>query len=106
MKTTSELKRSFPKLTLSELVDRYGPQVISYQGTNIALSMLMVLDLHDRAGAQPDIRDQIGVHHRTVVDSSVETAVVLFRVQGKRHTPSDVPEAALTPSPASQAGDG
>ena len=105
MKTTSELKRSFPKLTLSDLVDRYGPQAISYQGTNIALSMLMVLDLHDRAGAQPDIRDQIGVHHRTVADSSVETAVVLFRVQGKRHTPSDVPEAALTPSGANQASD-
>jgi hypothetical protein len=96
MRTTSELKRSFPKLTLSDLVDRYGPQAISYQGTNIALCMLMVLDLHDRAGAQPDIRDQIGVHHRTVADSSVETAVILFRVQGKRHTPSDVPQAALT----------
>ncbi|GJD63410.1 MULTISPECIES: hypothetical protein [Methylobacterium] len=103
MRTTSELKRSFPKLTSGELVDRYGPQAISYQGTNVALSMLMVLDLFDRSGAQPDIRDQIGVHHRTVADSSVETAVVLFRIQGKRHTPSDIPKSALTPSRASQA---
>ncbi|WP_227440320.1 hypothetical protein [Methylobacterium sp. W2] len=103
LKTTSELKRSFPKLTSGELVDRYGPQAISYQGTNVALSMLMVLDLYDRAGAQADIRDQIDVHHRTVADSSVESAVVLFRVQGRRQTPSDVTKAALT-SPRAKPG--
>lgn len=105
IKTTSELKRSFPKLTAGELVDRYGPQAISYQGTNVALSMLMVLDLFDRTGGQPDIRDQIGVHHRTVADSSVDTAIVLFRIEGRRYTPSDIPKTALTPSRAVRANE-
>jgi hypothetical protein len=96
VKTTAELKRSFPNQTPEQLVDRYGPQAISYQGTTVSFSMLMVLDLFDRKGAQPNIRDQISVHYRTVAESGVENAVVLFRVQGMRHTPSDVPKSALT----------
>ena len=96
IKTTSELKRSFPKRTPAALVDKYGPQAISYQGTNVSLAILMVLDLFDRRGAQPDIRDQISVHFRSIADSSVEHAIVLFRLQGRRHTPSDVPKTALT----------
>ena len=96
IKTTSELKRSFPNRTPTALVDEYGPQAVSYQGTNVSFAILMVLDLFDRRGAQPDIRDQIGVHFRSVADSSIEHAIVLFRLQGRRHTPSDVPKAAIT----------
>ena len=96
MKTTAELKRSLPKRSSDQLVDDYGPQAIAYQSTNVSFAILMVLDLFDRKGAQPDIRDQISLHHRTVADSSVKKTVVLFRVQGKRHTPSDLGKSALT----------
>jgi hypothetical protein len=87
IKTTSELKRSFPERIPSELVDEYGPQAITYQGTNVSLTMLMVLDLFDRKGAQPDIREQITAHHRLMAGSATENTVVLLRVQGRRHTP-------------------
>jgi hypothetical protein len=100
MKTTSELKRSFPQRTLEGLIDEYGPQTISYQGTNISLSILMVLDLFDRKGIQPDIRDQIDVHFRAIAESAVEHAVVIFRIQGLRKTPSATGAGALTLTPA------
>ncbi|CAH1658315.1 MULTISPECIES: hypothetical protein [unclassified Chelatococcus] len=80
MKTAAELKRSLPKRSSDQLVDEYGPQAIAYQSTNVSFAILMVLDLFDRMGAQPDIRDQISLHHRTVADSSVQKTVVLFRV--------------------------
>ena len=97
MKTTSELKRSFPKRKSTELVDEYGPQAVSYQGTNISMCMLMVLDLFDRMGAQPDIRERISVHHRSIAEGETEYGVVLLRLQGRRNTPSDIPKGALAP---------
>lgn len=96
MKTTAELKRSLPKRSSDQLVDDYGPRAIAYQSTNVSFAILMVLDLFDRKGAQPDVRDQVSLYHRIAADSSVKKTVVLFRVQGKRHTPSDLGKSALT----------
>jgi hypothetical protein len=45
---SAELKREFDDRTDAELVDAYGPRSMSYQGTNVPLSILMVLDLRSR----------------------------------------------------------
>jgi hypothetical protein len=90
LKTTAELKRSFAKRTPSELVDELGLQAMSYQGTNITCSLLMVLDLFDRDGGQPNVREQFSLHHRKPNWGETEYSIVLLRIQGRRHTPSDL----------------
>jgi hypothetical protein len=61
------MQRSFPKLTLSKAGARYGSQAISYQGTSVALSMLMVFGLHDRAGIQPSNWQQISANRQAAL---------------------------------------
>lgn len=94
VKTTIELKRTFDDLSAPLLVDTFGAQAMSYQGANVSLAGLMVLDLFDRGGGQPNIRDQINVHRRVLAGSAVESSIVLFRIQGRRKTPSDISRSA------------
>jgi hypothetical protein len=86
---SAEMKREFADRSDSALVDAYGPQSMAYQGTNVPLCILIVLDLVDRGGGQPPLREQVSVHHRTPKASQTEHAVVLVRIQGQRKTPSD-----------------
>lgn len=51
LRISVELKREFAEWSDSELVDAYGAQTMSYQGTNI----LLCIPTHSGAGANPPI---------------------------------------------------
>ncbi|UYW31934.1 hypothetical protein [Methylorubrum extorquens] len=89
-RTVAELKRSAMRLTNGKLVERFGLQQVSYEVTNVRYGILMVLDLRDLDGGQPHVSERISVHHLTPGWGSSEHAVVLFRLQGRRATPSKV----------------
>nr|WP_137828592.1 hypothetical protein [Methylobacterium sp. L1A1] len=84
----AELKKSDRKLTNEQIVAEYGLQEAAYGVTNLTFGILMMLDLHDLGGGQPDISERVSVHHATPPWGKTEHAVVLFRVQGRRKTPS------------------
>lgn len=84
----AELKRTERKLTNDGVVAEYGLQKVAYDVTNVSFGILMMLDLHDLGGGQPDVTERISVHHVTPPWGTTEHAVVLFRVQGRRKTPS------------------
>lgn len=88
MKTVAELKRTLNNRDLEQLVADFGEQVTGYQTTNATFAMLLVLDLHDRAGNQPHLREQVSVHHFTPVGVHTRYTVVVFRIQGRRSVPS------------------
>ncbi|MGY6285473.1 hypothetical protein ACXIT0_21625 [Methylorubrum extorquens] len=90
MRTTfvAELKKTDRKLTNAQVVDEYGLQKVAYDVTNVSFGILMVLDLYDLGGGQPDVAERISVHHVTPPWGTTEHTVVLFRVQGRRKTPS------------------
>lgn len=90
IKFVAELKQEQVKRSNDELVKRYGAQKISYDSTNVAFGILMVLDLFDRKGGQPHITEQVSVHHITPSWRETEHTLVLFRVQGYRKTPSKI----------------
>lgn len=87
-RTVAELKRTDLKLTNAEVVERFGLQKVSYDVTNVRYGILLVLDLHDLGGGQPHLSERISVHHVTPAWGTSEHAVALFRVQGRRVTPS------------------
>lgn len=89
-KFIAELKQEKVERTNDEFVKRYGAQEISYDSTNFTFGILMVLDLFDRKGGQPHITEQVSVHHITPSWRETEHALVLFRVQGYRKTPSNI----------------
>ncbi|WP_411901735.1 hypothetical protein [Methylorubrum thiocyanatum] len=89
-KTVAELKRTSLSLTNAKVVERFGLQKVSYDVTNVRYGVLMVLDLRDLDGGQPHVSERVSVHHLTPAWGSSEHAVVLFRVQGCRETPSQV----------------
>jgi hypothetical protein len=90
MRTTfvAELKKTVRKLTNDRVVAEHGLQKVAYDVTNVAFGILMILDLHDLGGGQPDVSERISVHHVTPPWGTTEHAVVLFWVQGRRKTPS------------------
>lgn len=89
-KTVAELKRNTVKLTNAKVVERFGLQKVSYDATNVRYGILMILDLRDLGGGQPHVTERVSVHHLTPEWGETEHAVVLFRVQGRRATPSKV----------------
>ena len=87
-RTVAEIKRTRQKLTDDGVVKRFGLQKISYDVTNVRYGILMVLDLREIGGGQPDISERVSVHHLVPRWGKSEHAIVLFRVQGRRNTPS------------------
>ncbi|MFM9940144.1 MAG: hypothetical protein ACKVP7_11700 [Hyphomicrobiaceae bacterium] len=88
LRISAELKREERDRSDEQLVDDYGPQAISYQGTNVPICFLMVLDLFDRGGSQAHLREQVTVHHRTPAGTRTPHTIVLVRIQGRRKSPS------------------
>lgn len=89
-KTVAEIKRTRQKLTNDGVVSRFGLQKASYDVTNVRYGILMVLDLREIGGGQPVVSERVSVHHLVPRWGTSEHAIVLFRVQGRRATPSKV----------------
>ena len=88
--TVAELKRTEHNYEPERLIEEYGLQAVSYQTTNVTFGFLMVLDLFDRGGGQPHLREQVSVHHTVPSWCKTKYSVALFRIQGRRKTPSDL----------------
>jgi hypothetical protein len=86
--TVAEVKRVTKDYTHGELVEEFGAQAVSYQTTNVPISLLLVLDLTRRCGGQPHLREQISVQRKMPNGSATEHVVIVFRVQGRRNRPS------------------
>nr|WP_246748028.1 hypothetical protein [Methylobacterium sp. SD274] len=89
-RTVAEIKRTRQKLTNDGVVRRFGLQKASYDVTNVRYGILMVLDLREIGGGQPVVSERVSVHHLVPRWGTSEHAIVLFRVQGRRVTPSKV----------------
>jgi len=90
IRIVAELKRDEHDYTHDKLVARYGLQTASYQSTNMTFGILMLLDLCDRGGGQPHLREQVSVHQITPEWGNTAYSVVFFRVQGRRKVPSNL----------------
>lgn len=90
IRIVAELKRDEHDYTHDKLVARYGLQTASYQSTNMTFGILMLLDLCDRGGGQPHLREQVSVHQITPEWGNTAYSVVFFRVQGRRKVPSSL----------------
>jgi hypothetical protein len=86
----AELKRTWDDLNHAQLVDRFGAQAVSYQATNVTFGFLVVLDLRDRGGSQPHLREQVSVQKKRQKFSSTEYSVIVLRVQGFRKRPHEL----------------
>jgi len=87
VKTIIEVKKDPSVPDNATLARRYAGQTSGYLTTGASFGFLLVLDLTDRGGAQPNIRDQISVERKTPNGSSVEYHIVVARIQGRRKTP-------------------
>ena len=90
LRTVAELKRTEGSFDGDQLVDKFGLQTASYQTTSVTFGFLLVLDLVDRDGGQPHIREQISLHRRRPDWGQTEYFVALFRIQGQRKKPSEM----------------
>jgi len=88
--TVAELKRTFEDMTLAELVQAYGLQATAYQRTNVTFCVLMVLDLIDRGGGSGHLRELAGIERKIPDGGTTEYRVAVFRVQGRKRSPSDI----------------
>ena len=88
--TVSELKKIDRDLPLERLVVEFGNQAGAYQRTNIQLCVLMVLDLFDREGGSDHMRNLVGVVKHRPPSGTAEYDVVVFRIQGRKRSPSDL----------------
>lgn len=86
----AELKKDGQNLTLEALVDAHGLQVAAYQTTSVTLGILLVLDLFDRSGGTPHLREQVQVVSKTPSWGKTEYLIVVCRLQGRRLSPSRV----------------
>lgn len=84
----AEVKRSFNDYDHGQLLDAYGAQTVAYQSTSFTFAFLLVLDLFERDGGQPQIEEQISLKRKKPNGQNTEYDVVVMRVQGQRLTPS------------------
>jgi len=88
--TVTEVKRTTQNMDHDGLLRSYGLQTTAYQSTNVTFGFLLVLDLSDRGGGQPHLREQISLQSRTPPGQATAYDVVVMRVQGQRKMPSDL----------------
>ena len=85
--------------SFENLLAAYGDQTVMYQGTNLPIAMLLVLDLTTREG-RPDHISKL--YHAKIGDlfhDGTLRGVVILRLPGRRIAPSDATEwAAKTKS--------
>jgi hypothetical protein len=85
--TVTEVKRSTAEMDHEGLLRSYGLQTAAYQTTNVTFGFLLVLDLWDRGGSQPHLKEQISLQSRTPPGQLTSYDVVVMRVQGQRKHP-------------------
>jgi hypothetical protein len=72
------------------LASRYAGQASGYLTTSVRFGFLLVLDLTDRSGHQPNIAEQISVERKVPEGSTTEYRIVVARIQGRRKTPHEL----------------
>lgn len=88
--TVIELKKIDVKMTDEEILNKYAPQASTYQVADANFCFLGVLDNYDNGGLQVDLRDSLSCHHWTPKNGITRYSVIIFRVQGKRRSPSSL----------------
>jgi len=88
--TVTEVKRTKKNQDHVTLLQSYGLQTAAYQTTNVTFGFLLVLDLWDRGGGQPHLREQMSLQRRTPPGQETAYDIVVMRVQGQRKPPSDL----------------
>lgn len=86
----AEVKRDDKDCSFNALRTKYIGQASEYQNTNVKLGFLLVLDLTEKAHGSGSIEDNFKVETIISPNSSIERAVVVVRVPGRRKTPSQI----------------
>ncbi|MCI5221554.1 MAG: hypothetical protein D3924_02435 [Candidatus Electrothrix sp. AR4] len=90
VKTVIELKKIDKQMTDKRILDKYGPQATTYQVADTNFCFLGVLDNFVTGGEQLDLRESFSCHHWVPNTGTTRYSVMIFRVQGKRRSPSDL----------------
>lgn len=90
IKTVAELKKHDRNLSLEKLVLKFGLQTTAYQRTNVTFCILMVLDLVFRGGGGGHLREKVAVVEKTPGSGTTVYSVVVFRIQGRQRSPSNI----------------
>lgn len=91
----TEVKRELANASRDSLERLYIPQALTYSGSNVPFSQLLVLDLTDHASGVAHLRDLAWVVERRADDDATPQHVVAAVVVGNRPAPS-----ALKASPS------
>lgn len=98
----AEIKKTHENRTLQQLLDEHGLQAISYQRTNVRLALLVVLDLFDRGGTGDHFEASSAVLEKVPSFTTTPYSVAVFRIQGRKRTPSKVRARLSSRRPAAQ----
>jgi hypothetical protein len=86
----AELKKAERNRTLEELLDDHGLQATAYQRSNVRLGLLVVLDLVDRGGTGEHFSASSKLLEKTPSGTTTPYSVAVFRIQGRKSTPSSI----------------
>jgi hypothetical protein len=92
----AELKKTDRNRTLEELLDEHGLQATAYQRSNVRLGLLVVLDLVDRGGTGEHFSAASKLLEKTPPGTTTSYSVAVFRIQGRKRTPSSIKRTAAT----------
>jgi hypothetical protein len=90
----AEIKKTHNNRALQQLLNEHGLQTTSYQRTNVRLALLVVLDLFDRGGTGDHFEAMSAVLQKTPKFTTTPYSVAVFRIQGRKRTPSKVRQPA------------
>jgi hypothetical protein len=90
VQTIIEVKKDDNVPDNAALASRYAGQASGYLTTSVRFGFLLVLDLTDRSGHQPNIAEQISVERKVPEGSTTEYRIVVARIQGRRKTPHEL----------------
>lgn len=85
-----ECKRELEDPTPEILFGAYGSQTEEYQNTSARIGILLVLDLTSPSGQSLHLRDSIAFRAVRRSGESADRLIFLFRISGRRATPSRV----------------
>ncbi|KQW55108.1 hypothetical protein [Ensifer sp. Root127] len=86
----AELKKTDVNHDLEGLTKAFGLQTAAYQRSSYTFCVLMVLDLVDRRGDAPNVRECIGLQEVVPPGGTTKYSIVVVRIQGMRKPPHDL----------------
>ncbi|TCA17365.1 hypothetical protein E0H68_06200 [Rhizobium leguminosarum bv. viciae] len=86
----AELKKTDVNHDLQGLAKAFGLQTAAYQRSSYTLCVLMVLDLVDRRGDAPNVRECVGLQEVVPPGGTTMYSIVVVRIQGMRKPPHDL----------------